>query len=711
MVGRGLGMNFRIALLGLLGTGLLSACKNDENAIGVTISHVPLSVLTLAYVTDWTPLEAVATALLALPKYQIQKFNWSYSAPGSPIYSSNSVANGRVEYAHAAGLTGAGQTISIVDSGFLQSHDEIAGKIIGVSTGYVPGNEDHGTTVASIAAGYANNGQIIGVAPGANLQLGFFNSSASITAANLQALALGAIVQNNSWGIEVDATQSNFQSFVGGNSSAYYGSIRDLAQTAVIVFAASNDNTRTTADLMAALPVLAPELQNSWITAINAIPVFSGSTIQSATVISSKCLEAAAWCMAADGTVWGAVATGNSDYALGTGTSFAAPQISGSIALLAEAFPSLNAEELRARLLASADNNFFTHTGYVEFATGVKHGYSNTYGHGFLNMKAALSPIGGSYLPRSNGSAASFNSPTLVSGGMAGNALSTRLAQFDLVIIDGLGTGFDTPASVLSAQAIAEYDPMASINGLFAVDLYSDVTDPFQSSSAFGQFSTGQELEFQGEDMRLALLVPAADGALASYGVALSRDFDLGGGQLRLGLSAMVEGDGFAGMQALLDGDSLRGTHGLATFEWAAPIPGNQEIRLSGSFGVAAPEGDLSDMTMSQVRYNSVALSYAAQDVWGLGDRLSLRLSLPNAIQSGSANVVLPVARSNGSVAFSSLDVALTPEARQLDLSINYGIPLSRSSEVIMGALHRFNDGNVAGRSASEASIGLQFRF
>ncbi len=704
-------MKSKATLSGLLAIGLLSACQTEDVKVQSTISHVPLSALTSAFVTDWTPLEAAASALLALPKYQIQKFDWSFGAPGAPVYSSNSLAHGRVEYAHAAGLTGAGQIISIVDAGFLMTHDEFTGKTISTPAGFAPGIDDHGTTVAAIAAGVSSSGQSIGVAPGADLQLGSFNSSASVIAANQQAVALGAIVQNNSWGVEIDVTNANFQSVFGNTSSAYYQSVLSLSQNAVIVFAASNDETRTTADLLAALPMLQPELQNSWIAVINAVPTFNGSTISSATVISSQCLQAAAWCMAADGTVWGAVATGNSDYALGTGTSFAAPQVSGAIALLAEAFPTLNAEELRARLLASADNNFFTHTGYVEFATGVRHGYSSTYGHGFLNMKAALSPIGGSYLPRSNGSAASFNSATLVSGGMTGNALSARLAQHDLVIIDGLGAGFDTPASVLTTEAIEIYDPLATINGLFAVDLYSDATDPFQANSAFGQFGIGQELEFQGEDMRLALLVPSGGADAASYGVSLSRDFDLGGGRLSLGLGAMVEGGGFVGMKSLLDGDSLSGTHGLATFEWVAPLQGNQEFRVSGSFGVAVPDGDLSDMSMSQTQYNSFGVSYAAQNVWGVGDRLSFGLNLPNAVQSGSVNVVLPVTRGNGSVAFSALDVSLAPEARQLDLSVDYGIPMSRSSEVIMGAVHRFNDGNTAGRSASEASIGFQFRF
>ncbi|MGR3292344.1 MAG: S8 family peptidase, partial [Paracoccaceae bacterium] len=385
-------MVIKNSLLGMIGLGLLSACNPNDDGLGggtFTISHVPSSVLSDFFVADFALLETAATALRTLnPLYTIQQFSW-WNGPGTPVYDSYSIANGRVEYAHAAGLTGAGQTISIVDAGFLQSHIEFTGKSITTPSGSsAPGIDSHGTSVASVAAGVAGSGSIIGVAPGASLQLGSFNTNSTRTDANNQAITVGAIVQNNSWGFEIDATTENFQLlFSGSSGAAYYTSITNLAQSAVIVFAASNDVSRTTTDIMSALPLFSPGLQTSWVTVINAVPIFSGSTITSGTVISSSCFEAAAWCMAADGSVYAAVSTSDSDYSDVYGSSFAAPQVSGAIALLAQAFPGLTAEELRARLLASADNGFYTHTGYVEFAPGLQHGYSDEFGHGFLNMK------------------------------------------------------------------------------------------------------------------------------------------------------------------------------------------------------------------------------------------------------------------------------------------------------------------------------------
>ena len=382
-------MKIKRSLVGVASALVLTACNHGDETTALTpdifISHVPAAVLSAFFVDDWATFEAAASALRTLnPLYTVQQISWWNNTP-PPVYDSYSIANARVEYAHAAGLTGAGQTISIVDAGFLASHDAFVGKTISTpGGGSDPGVDDHGTSVASIAAGVPGGGVMIGVAPEADLQLGAFNTYATITAANNQAAALGAIVQNNSWGYDIDISEANFQTlFAGAAGTDFFDSIANLAQNTVIVFAVSNGVTRTISDIMPALPAADASLQNYWLAVINSVPTFVGSSISSAVILSSACLDAAAWCLAADGTVYAALASGNSDYDYSTGSSFAAPQVSGAIALLAEAFPAQNAEELRARLLASADNQFYSHTGYVEFAPGVQHGLIRSSDMGF----------------------------------------------------------------------------------------------------------------------------------------------------------------------------------------------------------------------------------------------------------------------------------------------------------------------------------------
>jgi subtilisin family serine protease len=345
----------------LLSVTALAACQDsagDDGGGSAGTSLFDPSVFSAFFVDDFGPYEADARALRDNdPKYLVQKFSWTDDRDGKR-YSSYSLDNANVEYAHAAGLTGAGQIIAILDAGFRQSHVEFSGKTIYTPPGYAPGVDDHGTGVASIAAGSADSGEMIGVAPGADLQLGALDANSgefkSMTAATRQAASVGAIVQNNSWGYEVDATRANYNSVFGGSDGTdYINALREFANNGIIVFAASNDVTRTRADLVSALPNFVSGLEASFITVVNAVPGYSNGEISSASLVSSACLEAARWCMAADGTVYAATAGSDSSYSQVTGTSFAAPQVAGAMALLAEAFPSLTPQELRARLLAS----------------------------------------------------------------------------------------------------------------------------------------------------------------------------------------------------------------------------------------------------------------------------------------------------------------------------------------------------------------------
>jgi hypothetical protein len=96
-----------------------------------------------------------------------------------------------------------------------------------------------------------------------------------------------------------------------------------------------------------------------------------------------------------------------------------APQVSGMIALLGQAFPSHTPAQLTDRLLASANNTWFTSSGNTTFTThgaSVKHGYNDEWGHGVPDMEAALAPITSNSNPFSFG----FASPS--GGGGSGSS-------------------------------------------------------------------------------------------------------------------------------------------------------------------------------------------------------------------------------------------------------------------------------------------------
>jgi len=356
-----------------------------------------------------------------------------------------------VDEAYAYGLSGAGETVAIVDSGFTHGHTEMDGKTI---NGYGSYNSDqHGQHVAGTAvAGYDTNNAnfnsawsgtygnltygIHGVAYDANLHISSYNNGSSGVGfpthwASATDSANGAIVQNNSWGFDqqyggadiddvktymdinglngsqtlviyqsIDSdsdgiydvgSSSSIKNWTTNNWDTYITSLNNFQNNGVIVFALSNDNSRSDADISAGLPVLFPQLKEAWITVANVLVSSYGNTT---TLQSAPCGSTAEYCLVADGNY--IISTDDdttTDYEVLSGSSMAAPQISGLIALLSQAFPNQTPEQLVDRLLASADNSFFTADGSTSFANGITHGYSTTFGHGKPNMYAALRPI------------------------------------------------------------------------------------------------------------------------------------------------------------------------------------------------------------------------------------------------------------------------------------------------------------------------------
>lgn len=259
-------------------------------------------VLTRYFVQNFDAYAAAARQLIDYDRrYTVQDtrdltryrdFTW---ASGNPI------ENAGVHYAHAAGLTGAGQSIAISDTGFLTTHETLAGRDITLGTN--PGVDGHGTQVASVAAG--NSASMVGVAPGASLILGSFGSLEPLTEVAVLARRHGSVALNNSWTfVGLTASASDY-SYVFDNTAgqAYAAAVSDyVAGGGVAVWAAPNDQSATDVGLMAALPVLRPDLEPGWIAVVNGLPTLSDDDVVSATLRSAGCMEAAEWCVAADGT-------------------------------------------------------------------------------------------------------------------------------------------------------------------------------------------------------------------------------------------------------------------------------------------------------------------------------------------------------------------------------------------------------------------------
>jgi hypothetical protein len=404
---------------------------------------------------------------------------------------------------------GSGQTIAIMDMGFyvdeagFSEHVELDGKTIATyGSFYSPSTSNyHGTSVASVAAGDIGDNGMHGVAPFASLHLSDYGYKGSTTYypdhladATEDAKNSGAVVQNNSWGYEyqIDEIQSDMQST--GNTAAnqvaiewtsqgytastssvtnYINALDDFQSTGVVVYALSNDDTFTDADFQAALPELFPELSEAWITAVNIETDGSNYDVKSA-----PCGQTAEYCLGGDGwniTTAAYVVGGDSYYSNTAGTSFVAPQISGAVALLAEHFPNHTPEQLVDRLLASADNTSMIddlggHDGYVTFSNGQTHGYSELYGHGLMDIYAALQPItSSSYTARVYAGSSSINggyyslARTVVSSSRSfGDGLISSLSNENVYFYDDFNGGFSANASSM-VNTVATSVPTLSL--------------------------------------------------------------------------------------------------------------------------------------------------------------------------------------------------------------------------------------------------------
>ena len=170
-----------------------------------------------------------------------------------------------------------------------------------------------------------------------------------------------------------------------------------------MVFASGNSTYETDVQIMGALPEWFPDLKDAWLS-VGMID-FTGDSIDDAVeaefiLKGDKCGKAKEWCVVADGYQINGGTWSDSTYSYYaenvSGSSYSAPMISGGIALLAQAFPNHTPEQLTDRLLASANNKWFTPEGNTTFTThgnSVTHGYHSTWGQGIPDFYAAMSPI------------------------------------------------------------------------------------------------------------------------------------------------------------------------------------------------------------------------------------------------------------------------------------------------------------------------------
>lgn len=559
--------------------------------------------------------------------------------------------------AWAKGWTGKGSTIAIFDTGIDLDHSEFEGRIAGTkcftraceyNTNTIDdGNRySHGTHVAGIAAAAFDGKGTTGVAPDAQLLIGKtaydsgFYDLMSVPDAINWAVENGADVMNVSGNYNVDLTYKRSVESIGNGvfrsndtRSTYatrgYTNLMDWAMLpnlaesmkgneAVLVMSAGNQ--RLQFPTFPAHYAIAEDENGELMLGGKAIiagnwDVRTNRLATSSNAAGTMCLEFDAngectndrrisdWYILAPGQ-WVAAPDKDGEYVVNSGTSMAAPAVSGGIAVIHQMWPHMKGENLVQLLLNTADK---TIAGYDE----------NIHGQGLMDLDEATTPQGAIGIPttgRIDGTSISISSVNGMS--IAGASIS---ALDSMMVVDEYDRDFYVNGNNynVGGTGIANFNDMAevivptteSINVSLADDAFGISTqhDGFtlgmisETETFLGNYANNQLIDVDGADTVYAGYdVTATYGATTLFGGAQMglTSIDVNSNAMMKSASTLVSNSAKAGMQHNI---------GASTFGLTAELPlaivqGTGQFEVANSVSVS---GDIENVSMDSSLANT----------------------------------------------------------------------------------------------------------
>ena len=672
-------------------------------------------------------------------------------------------------YAHIALSEGAGAapgsdvSVGFLDTGIDQAHPLFAGKTITEERLFGTPDEtgeqfSHGTAVASVAAAprllnVTNAGH--GVAWGADIVMFAIPTSSDdppyspVSFAGLRAVddtsesmfrsaldwrdgARAIDFLNLSIGREGiidDYSETDLRNNFGDAIAAM--AQQGVADKTVLVWAAGNAHGNDCAgstnhcvggkidavsvEVLPGLVARIPELRG------HAVAVAAVSEDGMISNFSNRCGIAAEWCLAAPGDHVLVAYYGPRDGTPGfrgvgraDGTSFAAPMVTGGLAVMKHLFRGqLSNTDLLARLFATADSS----GTYAD---------RDVYGHGLMDLGAATSPVGAMSVAlgdRIDSTRVDLQTSQLQFGAAFGDGFRQSLAGRELAALDILGAPFWFDLGAFTA-AVTGPSMTARLH-----DFMTPAPDPQHALMHGAGFAAGDFEAIPGTGparLRLGLLETRAGaerGHLALAGHALALTF-----AGRNGLSATAfTTEGVFG-QAPASGASLSWRPADSPLGLRAGWMGEQETLLGsmaeGAFGTLAADAVFvgveadTDLGKWQIgvsaeagTVNPVARSGLIAEIAPLttsafalhagrpladGGTLRFSVSQPLRVEHGHARFSVPVGRTQaGEVVRRPVAADLAPSGRQIDIAAKWHRPLT-IGDLRLGAVWTHEPGHRA---------------
>lgn len=466
-------------------------------------------------------------------------------------------------------------------------------------------------------------------------------------------------------------------------------------------------------EVLAGLPARIAELRG------HMISVVATSRDGEIASFSNRCGIAEEWCLAAPGagirTAWfgpGDDGPGSRGAYTASGTSFAAPMVTGGLAVMKHYFRGqLSNTALVSRLLATADKGGVYADGSV-------------YGQGLMDLAAATSPVGVTSVALGGavgGPASSLAETRLSLGNALGDGLGRALSGQEVAAFDELGGPFWFPLGEFIGAA-GGLSMEARLRSFMAPPRVRQ--EPGTLRPAFTAFSEGDE---SGRALWAGLTEapPPGGGHLSLVGRALTLTMAGGDG---LGVTAFSS-EGTRGETAA-SGAALYWRPFQAPFELRSGLVAEHESLLGstagGAFGrvsgdsafvgiegngrigawrvnAAAEIGTVraatrGGMLASIAPLTTSAFAFAAERPLAEGNTLSFSVLQPLRVEAGRASLSVPVGRTtDGRVLRRSLTADLEPAGRQIDAVAQWRKALSGNGELRLGAGWTWQPGHDAG--------------
>ncbi|WP_428631638.1 S8 family peptidase [Sphingopyxis sp.] len=372
--------------------------------------------------------------------------------------------------AYQAGATGQGILAGVIDDGIDQDSPEFAGRISAQSADVagsrgINGEGSHGTNVAQILLGAKNDSGTVGIAFNANLlvlradrpgscatedptndESGCRFPESAIASGLDRAVTAGARVVNISLG-GGDAPGPTLRAAVA----------RATAAGIIVILSAGNEGDNTTngndpnnperfaqglRDAGGGLVIIVGSVDENGASSdfSNRAGTYAGSYLAA--------LGEGVCCAYENGAL---KTEGNFVFIL-NGTSFAAPQVAGAVALLAQAFPNLSSQQIVQLLYQSARD------------VGTA-GADAVFGQGVLDIARAFQPVGATTLA-GTATAVNLGSALGMLGGPMGDAGATRPGSTVGLVADGFGRAFSVDFGHSLAQRRPDFKLSGALGGL-----------------------------------------------------------------------------------------------------------------------------------------------------------------------------------------------------------------------------------------------------